>query len=873
MKQEKSLLFFKRPLFKRRLKKILITLAILAGLAGGIGVFIGYYYEDTVKKIIVEQLNKQLNCKVEVKDIDFTVFARFPFASVHFSDVRIYDAYADTVAYEKFSPHHLKKWKSAGFAYDSLLLSARDVYLQMSVWDLIFGQYHVRRVEVDDALLQLKIFPNGADNYHLLKPSVDTTGSDNFKLDLQKLTLSNVDCRYMDFPARQDYAMVARKASLKGEFMKDNYELEIEGALAVDRIKSYGTNYFHAENTFLNLALQVDQLKETVTFSRGEVSVGDLEFFLKGYVAYGDNRKELELNMDGSQLSLQDFLDALPAVWQEKVRDFKGDGRFDFQATLKGSWAGTQSPVLSAEASLVNGEIEQRESGIRLRQVCLKARYTGGSGHNEVLSIPSFSASLKQGAISGSFDLRNFSKPEISLTAKGHLDLAELNEFLKSDTLAAMSGQVDFDVSYRGQIQSTRGFSGSDFVNSTSSGSLRLQDAAFEFRNNKLRFSGLNGNFKFSSNDLISEDFRGKIDNNDFFIKGYFRNLLPYILVENQNLQVKADFISQHIDMEELLKYDVSENDTVMRLDLSPRLDLDFNVSVRRFNFGKFRAADIIGKLRIHKRQVLIENLSFSAMDGRVSATGLVDNSREGQLMISCDARLQRVDIRKMFYQLNNFGQEALTDQNLKGYLTADIQMKSAWSSTFVVDQSSIAANANVVIENGELIHFEPIEGLSKYLKNRNFANIRFATLTTKVSIQDRMITIPPTNIRNDALDVDFNGTHSFANAINYHVSVLFAEILNSSRDRQSEYGEVEDDGLHRERYFFLITGTTENPVYKKVDRTAYKENLNVRVQEEKQNLKDVLKKEFEWFKKDTTKAIRKPEKNGTQPEFQLEWE
>ncbi len=871
--QAKKERFYQRPRFQRRLKKTLISLAILLVLAGGVGLFIGYYYEDTVKGIIVTQLNKQLNCRVEVQDIEFSVFARFPFASVHFKNVRIYDAYGDTVSYDKFSPHHVRKWTSAGFAYDSLLLKAKDVYLQMSVWDLVFGQYHVRRVEVGDALLQLKIFPNGDDNYHLLKPSSDTTGSDNFSLDLQKLTLSNVDCRYMDYPARQDYALLARDATLKGEFMKDTYELEIEGSVAVDRIKSYGTNYFRADNTFLNMALQVDQLKETVTFSRGEVRVGDLELFLKGYVAYGDDRRELALNMNGTQLSLQDFLEALPSLWQDKIKDFKGRGRFDFQAVLKGSWAGTQFPLFSAEVSLVDGEIEQRKSGIRLSRVCLKAKFSGASGQSAELTVPSFSAVLKQGDISGSFSIKNFNKPDLSLKAKGHLDLSVLNEFVQSDTLAAMSGTLDFDLMYKGQMQSSRGFSGADFVNSSSSGSLKLQDAAFEFRQNKLRFSGLNGQFKFSNNDLISENFRGKIDNNDFFIKGYFRNLLPYILLENQNLQVKADFISQHIDMEELLQYQVSSGDTLLRLDISPKLDLDFDVKVRRFSFGKFRAADIVGRMRIHNRQVLVENLSFGAMDGRVSATGLLDNSHNGQLLISCDAHLQRVDIRKMFYQLNNFGQEALTDQNLKGYLTTDIQLKSNWSNLFEVDQSSITAKAKVVIENGELIHFAPIEGLSKYMKNRNFATIKFATLTTHVNIQDRMITIPPTNIRNDVLDVDFNGTHSFSNAINYHVSVLYAEILNSNRDRQSEYGEVEDDGLHRERYYFQITGTTENPIYKKVDKAAYRENLNVRVREEKQTLKEVLKKEFEWFKKDTVNAPQKPRQGVHEPEFQMEWE
>jgi hypothetical protein len=228
-----------------------------------------------------------------------------------------------------------------------------------------------------------------------------------------------------------------------------------------------------------------------------------------------------------------------------------------------------------------------------------------------------------------------------------------------------------------------------------------------------------------------------------------------------------------------------------------------------------------------------------------------------------------------MFYQLNNFGQQHLREEHLKGLLTADIQFGSVWSNTFEVDLSTIYAQASLTIENGELNHFGPIEGLESQLKKKDFSNIKFATLKTQVTIKDKLITIPATTISNDVLDVDINGTHTFDNQIDYHVSVLYSQLFNKDKNKQNEFGQVEDDGLHNERYFFRITGTTENPIYVKMDKQAYKENIIQKVQTEKQNLKDILNKEFKWFKKDSTKVKdpKKPEDKTTNQEFNLEWE
>lgn len=870
---------FSSPRFRKRLRRAVVTLLILGSLVGATGVFIGYFYEDTVKSIIISQLNQRLNCKIDVKEIEFSIFKKFPFASVHFIDATVYDAYPDTSGMGKTLVVKKKKHAAAYAFPDSVLLKAQDVYLQMSIWDLVFGEYRIQRVEVAEASLQLKVFKDGTNNWDILKPATDTTQGDDFSFDLQKLILKNVACSYKDLFAKQDYKLLARDVMLKGAFSSEKYDLDIYGDMAVYRVKSYGENYFRCLNTTVDLTLEVNQNAKMVTFKSGEVGVGGLPLEVLGYVAYGDDREELDLNVTGNGLPLQSFLEALPSVWKKHVDSYQGQGRFNFTAQVTGSWADEKLPQITAAFSLSNGEISQKETGINLTDVSLSASYTNGALHNSsssVLELSSFSARLKLGSVQGNFRMQDFNNPQIKLVAEGNIDLAALHEFMPSDTLASMSGNLAFNLSYQGQLQSTSGFAAEDFVQSKSSGSMKLSDGNFEFTGKKLRFTGLNGNFRFSNNDVISDDFTGNIGLSDFSLKGYFRNVLSYVFLKGESLQINADLSSQKIDLDDLLQYQAASSDTSsLRLDISPKLEVNFNLKSRAFNFGKFSATNIVGEVKIRNRQLLVKNLSFGAMDGRVNITGLVDATQEGKLLISCDANVYKVDIQKMFYQLNNFGQQHLREEHLKGLLTADIQFGSVWSNTFDIDLSTVYAQANITIENGELNHYGPIEGLETQLKKKDFSNIKFATLKTQVSIKDKLITIPATTISNDVLDVDINGTHTFDNQIDYHVSVLYSQLFNKDKNKQNEFGQVEDDGLHNERYFFRITGTTENPVYVKMDKQAYKENIIQKVQTEKQNLKDILNKEFKWFKKDSTKVKdpQKPDDKNTNQEFNLEWE
>jgi hypothetical protein len=353
--------------------------------------------------------------------------------------------------------------------------------------------------------------------------------------------------------------------------------------------------------------------------------------------------------------------------------------------------------------------------------------------------------------------------------------------------------------------------------------------------------------------------------------------MLSFLFLKDESLQIEARFSSGHFDVNDLLQTNADAADTSHCFKISQKLDLDLDLNIRNLVFNKFQAMNLSGQIKVKHRQLLAKNIILFSMGGRVTATGLIDATQDGKFLVTCDAMVSKVDIGKMFYQLNNFGQQKLRSDNLKGSLTAGIQFGSVWSTCLKPDLPSIYARADVTIEDGELAGYEPLKGLSKHFRDRDFSRVKFSTLTTQIEIKDKVINIPRTEINSDAVNFSVYGTHGFDDRIDYHLSMLFSEFKRPTPVDENEFGRIEDDGTGKIKYYFRITGTTEKPIYQSIDKQAYKEVIHAGLKKEKENLKDILNKEFGWFRKDTANRkdkepkLKKQEKN--EQEFQIEWD
>lgn len=865
------------------IKRILLSIFIFFLLLIGSAVVIVYFYQDSIKKFIVDQINKQLTTEIQVKEVEISVFQKFPNISLTFTDVSAKDAIK--------SPNK------------GNLLKADYIYLQFSIWDLYSKNYRIRKIEVKNAFINLIVFKDGSDNYHFWK--VDTTSNESFSFDLQKLLFNNVAIRYKDFSANQDYSCIAKDIAIKGKFGSDQYTMYANGDLFVNYVNVSGINYFPLKSSTINLVLNVNQNTGTCTFTEGSINIGPpaggLKFDVAGNVVYGEKQESIDLTVKGAELKLQSFINEIPVEYKKYFDDYKGKGEFYFQAGIKGSIAGNNIPVIKVDFGIKDGQFIQKKSDISLENVSFTGEFTNGNEktiNSSILKIKDFRSKLKSGTFKGDLIIKNFAQPELDLVMDMKMDIKDLQEFLKVDTISSVTGNMEMKVSFKGKVNSSGSFTTKDFINSKTSGTLKIINVDFAFKNDTKKCTGINGEFQFSNNDLIVDKLSGKVLSSDFSLKGYFRNLLSYLFLKDQKLLIDADLTSVNIDLDELLEnkttstpVGMDSHDTTYKLSFSDKLDLKLNINIGKLDFKKFNATGISGKVRMKNKQLLINPLTFSSMDGETEGLVMIDGSQKEKLLISCDAKIKNVNITKLFYEFGNFGQNSMKDENLKGIVTSDVQFASIWSNDLKPDQDKIYAKADIKIEEGELLNYAPMKGLSKFLKINDLSDVKFTTLHNQIEIKNKTIYFPAMEIKSSAIDIIASGEHTFNNVINYKIKIRLSDLLakkaKKAKPENEEFGVVEDDGLGKTSLFILVTGTVDNPVYK-YDAKGVKEKIVVSFIKEKQTLKTILNEEFGWFKKDSTivnktkeqKNIIKPknkEKEGLKKQeegkFIIEWD
>ncbi len=846
--------------FLRFLKRLVTFVSILLLILSTGGFVIAYYYQDEVKEYVIGELNKQLNTEIIVdgKDIDFTVIENFPYASVDFKNVKALEAF------DREQQEPRKK---------DTLFSAGTISFQFNILDIFKKNYRIKKVEIEDVDLKVRIDKYGNDNYHFWKESNDSTNT-SFAFSLEEIILKKIQVSFKNFKAKQNIDVLIEESNLAGNFSDEKYDLQTTSNLFVNVIKIDSTNFMRKKNVHIELDLNVDNAFPSYKVKKGKIKIENLLFEVVGNVLTSNRESMVDLAVKGKEMDIKSVLSLIPNKYKGAMNDYESDGEFYFDAVIKGVLSNKEAPQITANFGIKNADITQVKDNIKLHNVNLKGHYFNGNKNaNEpsLLTLIPFSAIIDEGTIAGELTLKNLANPSFSGKVKANLDLANVQKFIKIDTVESLTGKVNIDATFSGDEKSV---SSGNYENITTTGDLKIIDMNLKLKNYTLNFSGINGDFKFDNNDLAVSSFTGNIASSDFELKGFFRNIVGFVMKENESIMVEATLNSKNIDLNELLSNKSEESKPgKYKLRFSEFIDVNLNSEIQHLVFRKFDATNIHGVIKIKDKKMVVDPIVLSAMGGSITTSGLIDGTDSTKLLITCFSDVNRINVTKMFEGFENFGQTAVTDKNLKGIATAKIQFASMLSPDLKMDLDKLYAGVEMTIENGEMNNVEAMKSLSRFIELKDLENIKFATLKNQIEVKNQVITIPKMEVKSNTINVTASGTHTFKNEINYRVKLSLNELLSkkakSAKKENDEFGEVADDGLGRTNIFLLMTGTIDNPIIKYDSKSAIK-NVQQDLKVEKQTLKTILKEEFGLFKKDSTLNNKTP-KDDTK--FIIKWE
>lgn len=832
-------------------KRVAIGIAILLALAVGSGILFAYLYGDEVKTALVEKLNEKLAVKVTVKDISFSVLSKFPMASLQFDQVVCPSTYNEK----------------------DTLFSADRIFLQFDIMDVFNGRYVIKKVDVDQAQIDIRVGLYGNDNYHFWKKTAsdDSSKSVEFSIALEEISLNNTHFHFVNRTAKIEIDCFAKHLKFNGHFSNVAYSLEADAEIEVRYIMKDKTLLLEEKSVASEFELKVDSTTYQIT--RGFLEIDNIKFDVEGRIEQINTKTsqssayQLDLIVNTHNVDISAGLELIPQESKQFLAGYTVRGNADLESKITGTFGKDKFPLIALSYSVSRASIQQDSSGFSFDKVSLEGTYisttslkdfTGSSKQGSLIEVSSYNLSINGDRLEGVLTLADLSDPILQFTSLGELNLGHIHKANYSglDTLYSLSGRASIEASFKGRVKYLTDLNRRNIRKMNLSGTIELEGVRIRMREETPDIHLERGTITLNDNDVFIESLVIKIESSDMVLDGYLKNLLSFVLLEDEKLFVGAEIASDKINLDELLKdySSSSSTDTAYTLRFPERVNSNLKLKIAALKFRRFEGQNIRGVVMLKNKKLIAKELIFDAMDGSVSAMGVIDGTRSDNILITCDADIRGINVTKLFYQFENFGQSTITDKHLKGKADVTVQFASVWDLALKPDMDKIYAKANITITRGELVEFEPMMALSEYIEVAELKHVRFSTLQNDIEIKNRNIYIPRMEIKSTALNVIASGTHGFDNRIDYKIRVYLPELLakkSRKKKRNNEFGEIEDDGLGI-WLFLSMTGNADDPIIK-YDRKEAIKKIGEDLKEEKRTLKKILNEEFGWFKKDTT--------------------
>jgi hypothetical protein len=823
-----------------RRKKVLLW---LIGLPVGmlmLVVLAGFLYGDRAKQLVVDELNSHLLIKVDVGEIDFSVLRSFPDASVVLRNIATRDGQSEM----------------------PVLLNARSVSLRFGIFGLITGNYSIQSIQIDEASINLWIDDEGKNNFQIWESGAKTSGKPvNF--DVNRVHFNEVKVYYRNLQTNLDLAIGLPDFNLRANKLGEIYHLALKGDIAAERITLHQKEYGISEQLSLKLSLKIDDQQKIVIFDKSDLIIAGVNIAIEGNFKYATAPYPLEFNLTTTRADIAEMFHVLPVHLRQHIvgfEDYETAGLLDAEVVISGMIGKDQAPFISSDFKLKKASLLHKKSSTRLYGISAEGNFSAGSNKSEHLLLKHFEGSTRSGNFKGKVLVSGFKQPLIDLTLNAKLNLSEIEGFIGDNLFDHLKGQVITDITYKGNA------SGSNIAGSTQ-GSILLENATFMHKQSGRFVSDLNASLELGNGVVYVNELSLKSGNTDLKLKGRFQNLMEQFFFRDKPLHFDAEIASSQLDLEDLMAFSTSEKQNEGNIQLfQSGLSFDVILNIDHLKYRKFSATGASGNLILNNQVLKASNLRFKAMDGDITGNGLLNMRYGNKASVLCDADFRNVDIQRVFYEFNDFGQSSLKSSHLKGRADVKVNFSSMLDDSFDVDANSVNALADVEIRNGELVNFEPLQELSRFLNASELKNVKFSTLNNRIEVLRQRVIIPEMEVKSSVMNLKGYGSHTFGNEIDYHLNVLLSELTRKKSRRPAPEQSMETDAAGNTRLFLYLSGTVDHPEFR-YDSQAVARKIAGDFKNQKQELKQVLRDEFGKNKQST----RSEPAQGVK--FDIEWD
>jgi hypothetical protein len=758
--------------FMNKLKKVLkiffITILILIGLLFATP----YIFKGKIVSLVKQEINKNLNAKVDFKDVDISFFRRFPKVSIGLDELQVI---------------------GTGYFSADTLLSAKRLDATVNFMSFIRGSnMNINNIFLESPRINAIVDKDGLTNWDIVRSEAEKTDKDKagkaFNLALDYYSIENGYINYMDAAGNMSVVMQNLNHSGSGDFTADQFTLRTRSTADAISFNYGAIPYLSKVRSTINTDIKIDNKNRMYSFDSLDILLNDLKLTGKGVINKLATGYGMDISFKSPSTDFKNILSLITPIYQKEFNKVTATGSAIFEGFVKGVYADSVMPAYHLAMEVKDGSFKYTDLPKAIQKINFKAVVDNNDGQTDNTIVDISNGHLEMD--NEPFDFRLLViKPVtymyVDAAAKGKLDLSQLSNYLKLDKGTSITGLMDADVNIKGNVKEIENKQYNDFY---AAGTVDVNDFNYTsaYYPTGVKINTVHADFTPTKIDV--SNLNGQYQNSNFSGGGQINNLLSYLLSAkalSANLTVNADKINLNNWLG--VSADTAAKGGAAKPFLVPNnLDIILNTKIDRLLYDKVDIQNLSGAVQVKDEAVVLNNVNGNAMDGKIKINGSYSTKEsKTKPAIAMSYDVAGVDIQKTFYAFNTAQKLMPIGKYLSGKLTSVLSANGKMGDNMDIDMGSISGNGNLFLIEGFLSKFAPLDKIASVLNVKQLQEISLKDVKTFFEFSNGKLLIKPFTVKLKDIEMEIGGLQGFDQSLNYAINLKLPRAMMGTQGNQ----------------------------------------------------------------------------------------
>jgi hypothetical protein len=370
------------------------------------------------------------------------------------------------------------------------------------------------------------------------------------------------------------------------------------------------------------------------------------------------------------------------------------------------------------------------------------------------------------------------------------------SRLLQLKDLFSYGGENHFPEDYRHEeLRKFRahGFTDLHFNNGLRSSDIYLDQLEATMKVHPMRFEKFSGRVHIEDQHLNIDHLKGKIGKSNFLANmTYYYGEDKKIKKRDNKLYISAPYI----DFDELFNYNPppakpNTNSNAVNHEAGfnifdvPFSDMSFYFDIKHLRYHRYLLDDFYTKFRTQQNHYLyIDTMSLLAAGGNFNIKGYFNGSDKNKIYFSPDIKMRNVDLDKLMFKFENFGQDHLVSEQLHGKLTGRLYGKIHMHADMIPIINDSEIHLDLEVTKGRLENYGPMQYLAEYFKDKNLSKVLFDTLANHIDVKNGVTNIPKMTINSSLGFIEISGKQDMDFNFEYFLRVPFKLVTSAGMSK-----------------------------------------------------------------------------------------